>query len=223
MLGNDKQQITLKKGNCSMKFDKIINTKTGSVVGATIVPRKEGQTSTKTTKTKPTTVATTNTSNTHGLTATRNKSYRAEALHHILGHQSSDTARKTAKYYDFKLTGTMPVCEDCALTKARQTNLGHATKEDRVTTICERLDFDISSIASESIGGAKFWLLVIDPVTEYIWSYFLKRKNQLADKLVQLIKRLNAVHGGITVKRVRCDNAPEINKRKNNARRKHWI
>ena len=40
----------------------------------------------------------------------------------------------------------------------------------------ERLYIDTSSVKTESLGGAKFWLLVVDDFTGMGWSYFLKGK-----------------------------------------------
>ena len=72
----------------------------------------------------------------------------------------------------------------------------------------ERLAFDVSSIKSRSYGGAKFWLLVMDDCTGFIWSHFLKHKSQVKDKMVELIKHLKMKFGH-QVKFLRCDNAEE--------------
>ena len=79
--------------------------------------------------------------------------------------------------------------------------------ESKSTTKGERLYIDTSSVQVESLGGAKFWLLVVDDFTDMAWSYFLKAKIEVKSKIIQLIKdfRLNDVH----VKKIRCDNAGE--------------
>ena len=38
---------------------------------------------------------------------------------------------------------------------------------------------DISEIKAKSYGGAKYWLMVQDEFTGYIWSRFLKAKSEL--------------------------------------------
>jgi hypothetical protein len=73
------------------------------------------------------------------------------------------------------------------------------------------LGFDISSIKDVSLGGLKFWLLVVDEATDMCWSFFLKQKSETREKihglLCELRDRLNKV-----VKFLRCDNSGE-NKR----------
>ena len=63
--------------------------------------------------------------------------------------------------------------------------------EKRSKTPGERLAFDVSSIKARSYGGAKYWLLVMDDATGFIWSYFLRFKSQVKDKMVELIKHLD--------------------------------
>ena len=43
--------------------------------------------------------------------------------HTVLGHANEETTKRTAKYYNVKLTDTMTKCEHCALAKARQKNV----------------------------------------------------------------------------------------------------
>jgi hypothetical protein len=66
---------------------------------------------------------------------------------------------------------------------------------------------DISSIKGTSFGGAKFWALIIDNFLSYCWSYFLKKKDELKDKVVELIKELK--NENIQVKFLRLDDAEE--------------
>ncbi len=47
---------------------------------------------------------------------------------------------------------------------------------------------DISSVKGKSYGGSKFWILVIDEATDMKWSFFVKKKNKLAEKVIGLIK-----------------------------------
>ena len=49
---------------------------------------------------------------------------------------------------------------------------------------------DISSIKAVSAGEAKFWILVVDEATDMKWSYFVKLKSELKNKVINLIKEL---------------------------------
>jgi hypothetical protein len=128
--------------------------------------------------------------------------------HDMLGHFSEAKTKKTAKYYDIKLSGNFEVCSDCAKAKARQKNIPKGNDTVHAESKGERLSFDISGIKSKSYGGAKFWLLVVDDKTDYSWGYFLKTKDETKGIMTALIKDLKERHK-ITVKKLRCDNAGE--------------
>ena len=51
----------------------------------------------------------------------------------------------------------------------------------------------------------------MDDATGFIWSFFLKYKSQVKDKMIELIKDLDKKHG-YKAKYLRCDNARENNK-----------
>ena len=106
------------------------------------------------------------------------------------------------------MTGTAEKCEDCSLSKARQKNLEKETKE-RSSIPGERLFVDISSVKTESFGGSKFWLLVLDDASDYCWSYFLKKKSDLSLTVRGLIKDLKMKYKK-RVKFIRCDNLVKI-------------
>ena len=60
------------------------------------------------------------------------------AFHKALGHESESITHATAKAEGIMLTGKVNTCEDCALGKARQTNV--SKKEViRSSDFCERL------------------------------------------------------------------------------------
>jgi hypothetical protein len=77
----------------------------------------------------------------------------------------------TAKFYGIKVQSFRddPVCEDFAISKIRVKNLGH-NDNNETNEIGERIYIDISSTKNVSYGGSKFWLLIQDDYSEYIWS-----------------------------------------------------
>ena len=77
-------------------------------------------------------------------------------FHKLLGHVLETIIRQTAKYYSMELEGKFDTCEDCALAKVWQKNLGHMNFLKRSKNPEERLFIDISSIKKPSVGGAKF-------------------------------------------------------------------
>jgi len=91
-------------------------------------------------------------------------------------------------------------------------------KEPNTAAKGQRIFIDISSIQNKSIGGSKFWLLVLDDATDYCWSIPLKSKDEVSEKMIELIKELKDKHK-VQVKTVRCDNAPENKIFENNAKK----
>ena len=186
-LGNKGVHIHLSKGDKRLTFDKTMKTSEGVVVGIDMVPRT------------PDGVAC-------PALLRKGKTVDINILHKVLGHPGETILRKSAEYYDLKLTGKLQPCEDCALAKSRQRNVQQVT--DRTsTTKGERLFIDTTSVKSRSIGGSKFWLAVLDDATDYVWSYFLKHKDDQVSKVVELIKDLR--EKGTKVAYIRCDNAGE--------------
>jgi hypothetical protein len=62
----------------------------------------------------------------------------------------------------------------------------------------ERLFMDISSVRDLSLGGYKFWVLVVDECTDHCWSIFLKTKSELKSKMMTLLTDLKIA--GVNVK-----------------------
>ena len=67
---------------------------------------------------------------------------------------------------------------------------------------------DISSMRKPSMGGRQNWVMLVDEATKYKKSFFLKKKNEQVEPIIDWIKALKARHK-IQVKIIRCDNAGE--------------
>ena len=158
-LGNDGKQIYVEKGDFRLKFDQEIETTSGYVAGAKIIPRLNPE--------QEQAVA-----NIAAPAMERGTKIPIKVFHGIFGHHSMASTKSTAKYYGIKLMGSMQDCEDCLQGKARQKNVGKGTEEKRATKPGHRLFFDISSIKNTSYGGSKFWLLLVDDATDQCFSYF---------------------------------------------------
>ena len=72
----------------------------------------------------------------------------------------------------------------------------------------EWLYMDISSIKAISIGGSKFWCLLVDEATKMKWSFFLKEKSDLSDKIGIFLKDFKGIYNR-EVRFIWCDNAGE--------------
>ena len=78
----------------------------------------------------------------------------------MLGHVSENYLRQTAK----KETYSFKVCNACCKAKACQMNVPQAVSHT-ATQPAELLFLEISSVNHRSLGGSKFWLLIVDDFT----------------------------------------------------------
>ena len=143
-----------------------------------------------------------------GMTSiSRNKVDKMYA-HQLLGHAHEGVVTETAKALGWNVVGTNNPCVNCATAKSKQKAVPKESTSEPVKGIGERIMIDISSIASKSFGGGKYWLLVMDEWTRFKWTFILKQKNELSDTMCEFIRTMKQKHS-ITIKSVRCDNAGE--------------
>jgi hypothetical protein len=139
-------------------------------------------------------------------TIEKEKNFNVNHLHRIFGHCGHETLKNTIKMYGFNSSGVLETCEECAIAKAQQKNVNKNWLGSR-NVPCERLYMDISSIKQRSFGGAKFWALIVDECTDYCWSFVLKNKPDLKDRIRTLITDLKIA--GLNVKFIRCEEQPK--------------
>ena len=185
-VSGEKNVLHLSKGNFKMSFDWVIKSPTGYLLGIQMIPQTSGETA---------------------VAMIEGHSIGVDTLHYLLGHASEAKVRATGKFFGWVVKGKMTKCEECAISKAKQKSVPKESGS-KATKAGERLFIDISSIKATSAGGAKFWLLVIDEATDMKWSFFLKAKSELKEKLIPFVKELKVKDGKI-VKYVRLDNAGE--------------
>ena len=130
-----------------------------------------------------------------------------EYLHRVTGHAGHHLMDATAKYYKVDLTGKVNNCLSYSLEKIRQKNIPKKN-EDMSKNPGERMYLDISSMRKPSMGGRQHWVMLVDEATKYKKSFFLKKKNERVEPIIDWIKALKARHK-IQVKIIRCDNAGE--------------
>ena len=61
---------------------------------------------------------------------------------------------------------------------------------------------------NSTFGDKKHWLLVVEDSSDYVWSFFLKEKPDLADTMLGLVKNLKTKYN-LQVQYLCCDNAYE--------------
>ncbi len=136
---------------------------------------------------------------------TMDKTVDVNIFHQRLGHPSEIYTRTTAKIYGIRLTGNLSVCEGCAYGKAHQRPVKKFT-QSRASLPLERIFVDTSLLPNKSLGGSKFWIMVVDDATRFKRSYFVKSKDGLGD----MIQKFIDPHANeYQIKYLRCDNAGE--------------
>ena len=125
----------------------------------------------------------------------------------VTGHAGHHLMDSTAKYYKVNLTGKVNNCLSCSLEKIRQKNIPKK-KEDNSENPGERMYLDISSMRKPCMGGRQHWVMLVDEPTKYKKSFFLKKKDEEVEPIIDWINALKARHK-IQVKIIICDNAGE--------------
>jgi hypothetical protein len=142
-------------------------------------------------------------------------------LHKVFGHCGLETLKSTSKMYGLTHSGNFETCKECTVAKARQKNV-NKNWLNSIDVPGERLYIDISSIAEKSFGGAKFWALIVDDYSDYCWSFILKRKSYLKEKVKTLLTDLKIA--GLNVKFIRCDDAGEnVSMKSNQDINSFWV
>ena len=54
----------------------------------------------------------------------------------------------------------------------------------------DQMYLDISSMTQASLGGNKYWALILDEATRYKRSFFLKKKNDQIEVIIDSLKEL---------------------------------
>ena len=114
--------------------------------------------------------------------------------------------RKTAKAYNWKLTGKLKPCKDCQIGNIRQKDVDKET-HTKSTVPGERIFIDTSSISNRTLGGSQYLLGVVDDATDMTWGRMLKSKKQQVPSLMEFLRQMKS--RGTPVKYIRCDNAGE--------------
>ena len=106
-----------------------------------------------------------------------------DKLHASLGHANVETTKATAIKHNLKFIGSPATCIHCAKSKQRQKNIPKENKHSALE-IGWRISIDISSAMVPSFGNSKYWLLIQDDFSGYVWCFFLARKSDLSATII---------------------------------------
>jgi transposase InsO family protein len=136
--------------------------------------------------------------------------------HKRLGHFNYATLKKMA---DHEMVFGLPdiqeqkaVCEACQLGK--QTRIAFNENSFRATCKLQLVFTDVCGpMRTESLNGAKYFLLFIDDYSRYCWVYFLKTKGEVFDVFVKF-KAATEREAETKLKALRSDNGGEFTSHK---------
>ena len=195
-------ELTIKKGSFKIIFDQVIKSAYGHLLAIKALPISKNDNQKLFDTVMTTTTKTLDTSKNQEV-----KKVNINMLHSWLGHASEAYTKATARSYGWKWTGHWVVCEFCALAKSKQKSLKKINSSP-VEKSGERIYLDISSIQAVGLGGSRFWCLLVDEFTKMKWSFFLRRKSDMVQKVTDFFKELKHKYSK-TIKVIRCDNAGE--------------
>src|SRR5210317_2080430 len=116
----------------------------------------------------------------------------ARTLHDQLGHPNIEAMLITAKKHGIKLKNINYICEHCVMGKSRQKNV-HPVATSKSGRAGERLFLDLSTFREPTIGGNKYWLLIIDEYTGMKFTFLLKQKSDLCDRVMNFLPNIHRI------------------------------
>lgn len=146
-----------------------------------------------------------------------------DKAHRLLGHQSEEATRKTAKHLGWTISkGAMSPCLSCTIAKAKQKNTVKESKHEAAKACGERIFTDIASVKPKDgiMPSRPHWCIKVDERTQMKFSSFHKNKDDMVEPSCELFHKWNLA--GKTVKFIRCDNAGENRTLENRANGVDW-
>jgi hypothetical protein len=111
-----------------------------------------------------------------------------DKFHSMMGHPHNAVLKETSQANKIQFTGTLhrpcTHCTDCTDAKIRMKII---PKEARtiVTKKGGRLLIDLSWLETASFAHNRYWLLIMDENTHFLWSYFLKSKDEQVQVIIK--------------------------------------
>ncbi|KAJ9544445.1 hypothetical protein OSB04_024152 [Centaurea solstitialis] len=101
------------------------------------------------------------------------------------------------------------LCSACEMGKLKRSS--HKTKSvPSVDKPLQMLHVDLyGPIAKQSLNGKKYILVLVDEFSRYTWVEFVRKKSHVPILLINLLKRLQVLHG-MQVRVIRSDNGTEF-------------
>jgi len=107
----------------------------------------------------------------------------ADLWHQRLGHPGHDSLQRTLDQFDFTCTKTIAnTCQSCQLGKHVRLPFSHSSSVCYVSFQLVHGDVWTSPVPSNS--GFKYYLVLIDACTHFIWTFPMRAKSEVAECLI---------------------------------------
>ena len=203
-LGNDNESLWLTKDGREILFDIKVPTKRGFILAGKLQR---------------------NPPEVNAVSVAKKKTITLKEAHEMLGHMNNDATKQTIEALGYSITDTtMPVCESCAVGKAKQKDVPKVSKGIKASEAGERVFMDISSVKAKKngypINANKHWVMTVDELTGMKFSSFYKTKDGMVEPTLEQWQKWK--QDGIKIKHVRSDNAGENKTLRDRAQSVDW-
>jgi hypothetical protein len=128
--------------------------------------------------------------------------------HHRLGHPGHDALSSVSRSSFISYTSTThDFCHACQLGK--HTKLPFFSSSSRAEKVFNLLHLDLWISPVVSVSGSKYYLVILDDFTHYLWTFPLKQKSDTFTTLSNFFAYV-ATQFSCTVKDIQCDNGREF-------------
>jgi hypothetical protein len=117
---------------------------------------------------------------------------KIDIAHRLLGHQSEDATRKTAKCLEWNTrSGALQPCLPCTIGKAKQKNTVKTSNHEQCKSPGERIYTDIASIRpTEGVQVPKpHWCMKVDERTQFKVPSFHAHKDDMVEESCELFEK----------------------------------
>jgi hypothetical protein len=129
--------------------------------------------------------------------------------HRCLGHPGPDVLSSLSRLSFISCTSTThDFCHACQLGK--QTRLPFSSSSSRAKKAFDFLHLDLWTSSVVSVSGLKYYLVILNDFTHYLWTFSLKQKSDTFTTLSNFFAYV-ATQFSYTVKAIQCDNGHEFN------------
>ena len=139
----------------------------------------------------------------------------ADLWHHRLGHPHAAVLSSHLSEFSIPCNRNSHdplVCESCQ--QGKHVRLPFTSSISRSTFPFELLHCDLWTSPHTSVSGFKYYLVILDDYTHFVWTFPLRNKSEVYTIFLNF-QRYVAVHFLLPIRFIQCDNGREFDNHKN--------